>query len=443
MAHGAPPAIPSILNRGGVPRNSSVRPCVHRVRASRGRALALAYNRRVMTPFVFPSYSGQGIVNLMQSITQACGGRALPAAACPVYPELDVLPAATLAQARHIVLLVIDGLGQRTLASHPACANLRRHALGTMSSVFPSTTASAITTFMSGLAPAQHALTGWHMHFEEIGQTLAILPLSARAPDTPLPLAPTALAERLFEQPSLFSRLARESWVLAPRSIVDSAFNARHARGASRLAYETPGQLFAQLAQLLHDARSPRYIYAYVADLDSRAHRFGCASEQAQRTLAELDALFGELVDAVRGSDSWLIVTADHGFIDSPAQHVVCLDDHPRLAALLARPLCGERRAAYCYVATDKRAAFEDYVREHLAHCAELRVSADLIAAGCFGRPPFHAQLAARVGDYTLLMKDDWTITDWLPGERRYVLVGVHGGARDAEMTVPLIAVRT
>ena len=28
---------------------------------------------------------------------------------------------------------------------------------------------------MSGLAPAQHALTGWHMHLEEVGQTLAEL----------------------------------------------------------------------------------------------------------------------------------------------------------------------------------------------------------------------------------------------------------------------------
>ncbi len=401
----------------------------------------LTYNRPVMTPFVFPNYAGQGIVNLMQSITLACGGRGLPAAAYPVYPELDALPAATLAQARHIVLLVIDGLGQRTLASHPACPELRRHALGTMSSVFPSTTASAITTFMSGLAPAQHALTGWHMHLEEVGQTLAILPLRARAAATRL--APTVLAERLFDHPSLFSRLARESWALAPRSIVDSAFNAWHTRGASGLPYETPRQMFAQLAQLLRDARSPRYIYAYVADLDSRAHRFGCASDEAQRTLAELDELFGELVDSVQGSDSWLLVTADHGFIDSPAPHVLCLDDHPRLAGLLARPLCGERRAAYCYVEAEKRAAFEAYVREHLTHCADLRASSELIAAGCFGLPPYHAQLAARVGDYTLLMKDDWTITDWLPGEKRYSLVGVHGGASDAEMTVPLIAVRT
>ena len=40
--------------------------------------------------------------------------------------------------------------------------------------------------------------------------------------------------------------------------------------------------------------------------------------------------------------------------------------------------------------------------------------------------PPFHARLASRVGDYTLLMKDDWTIKDWLPGEKPFRMLGVH-----------------
>ena len=388
-----------------------------------------------MSAIVLPNYRGQGLANLMQSVATACGSTAAR------YPELAALPAAMLGGARHLVLLVIDGLGQRTLARHPhCCPTLRRHALGTMTSVFPSTTASAITTFMSGLAPAQHGLTGWHVHLEEIGQTLAILPLTARG--APSAVLAEALPPRLFAYPTLFSGLARECWALAPRSIAGSAFNAWHARGANSVAYDSLPELFARLAGLLRDAGTPRYIYAYLPDLDSVSHRHGTDSAQAQQTLASIDALFGELLAATEGSDGWLVATADHGFIDSPPQRVVSLDDHPQLAALLARPLCGERRAAYADVAPQHRAAFADYVRERLAHCVDLRLSADLIDAGWFGPPPFHAQLAARVGDYTLLMKDDWTIKDWLPGEKRYVMLGVHGGISSDEMIVPLIAAR-
>jgi hypothetical protein len=387
-----------------------------------------------MTSPVLPNYSGQCIVNLVQSIATACGG------AGARYPELAALPAATLGQARHIVLLVVDGLGQRLLERHPGCPNLQRHAIASINSVFPSTTASAITTLMTGLAPAQHGLTGWHMYFSEIERTLAVLPLTPRG-GPPLE-SPEALPPRLCAYPSLFSQLARECWALTPRSIAGSPFNAWHTRGATRLAYDSPREMFAQITDLLRDAKAPRYIYAYTADLDSESHRHGADSEQVRRTLAALDRGFGELLDDTQGSDSWLLVTADHGFIDSPPPRVVSLDDHPQLAALLVRPLCGERRAAYCYVAPQNRPAFAAYVGEHLAHCAELRQSAELIDAGWFGPPPFHPQLAARVGDYTLVMKDDWTIKDQLPGEKPHRMLGVHGGVSGDEMAVPLIAVR-
>ncbi len=380
-----------------------------------------------------PEYGDGCIVNLVQSLANACGSRSRR------YPPLAELPPAAMAGARHVVLLVIDGLGQRTLADNPA-GHLRRHQKATLRSVFPSTTATAITTFMTGLAPAQHGLTGWHMRLDEIDETLAILPLTPRG--EPARQAPPDLPSRLFTYPTLFSQLDRECWALAPQSIAGSPFNAWHARGATTLAYNTPAEMFGRLAALLKNSARPRYIYAYYPDLDTVSHRHGTRSEQAQQTLAIFDALFGEFLNGAQGSDSWLLATADHGFIDSPPERIVCLDDHPQLAALLARPLCGERRAAYAYVAAHNRPAFAAYLREHLAHCVDLRVSAKLIAAGWFGPPPFHPRLAARVGDYTLLMKDNWTIKDWLPGEKRHKMLGVHGGISSDEMLVPLIALK-
>jgi arylsulfatase A-like enzyme len=386
-----------------------------------------------MSSTLLPDYRGGGIVNLMQSVATACGS---PLAR---YPQLSALSASSLGRARHIVVLVIDGLGLRTLVRHAAASpHLYRHLQATMTSVFPSTTASAITAFMTGLAPAQHGLTGWHMHLDEIDQTLAILPLTPR--DGPPRLPADQLPPRLFEYSSLFQEIDRESWVVAPRSIVGSAFNAWHSRGAQTTAYQSLPEMFARVADLLQDAPTPRYVYAYYPDLDSRSHHYGSDSREAQQTLAACDLLFGELVRKLRGSNTWLLVTADHGFIDSPPRRVICLDDHPALAALLLRPLCGERRVAYCYVAAENRPAFKAYVHRHFARAAQLYASDRLIAAGWFGPPPYHPRLAARVGDYTLVMKDNWTIKDWLPGERHFSMLGVHGGTSVSEMRVPLVA---
>ncbi|HNC53230.1 MAG TPA: alkaline phosphatase family protein [Accumulibacter sp.] len=384
-----------------------------------------------MSAVHLPDYTGGSIVNLMQSIATACGSSKRQ------YAPLAALSATQLARARHIVLLVIDGLGQRTLARHTASPHLRRHLLGSMTSVFPSTTASAITAFLTGLAPAQHGLTGWHMHMEEIDQTLSILPLTPRM--GPPKFLPGDLPPRLFDHGSLFQNLDRESWVVAPRSIVDSAFNAWHSRAAQTRAYRTLPEMFACLNELLQDQTTSRYVYAYYPDLDSLSHRYGTDSQQARQTLTAIDTLVGGLLRDLRGSNTWILLTADHGFIDSPNRRVIQLDDHPQLAALLMRPLCGERRLAYCYVAAEARPAFENYVRRHLARAAHLYASHKLIAAGWFGPPPYHPRLASRIGDYTLVMKDNWTIKDWLPGEKQFAMLGVHGGVSASEMRVPLV----
>ncbi|MFT3848471.1 MAG: alkaline phosphatase family protein [Propionivibrio sp.] len=381
-------------------------------------------------------YAGGGVFNLMQSVLRACGAPASGLAPCAA------LPPERPAEKRHLLLFVIDGLGLQALAALPVSSPLRRHLIGSLSSVFPSTTASAITTFMTGLAPAQHGLTGWHVQFDEIGAMLAVLPMTVRgaARSTNEPVA--GLPPRLFPYRTVFQQIERDSFVVAPQHIAGTPFNAWHARGATTCAYATLPELFAHLASLLKDASTARYIYAYYPELDAAAHRFGCKSEQAQGVLLALDKAFARFLAEVADSDASVIVTADHGFIDAPLERVICLDDHRPLAGWLAHPLSGERRAAYCHVEPAYRPDFVAYVRQHLAHAVELHASADLIEAGWFGPPPYSPRLAGRVGDYTLVMKDDWTIADWLPGEKRYSLIGVHGGVSVEEMRVPLIEIR-
>ena len=379
-----------------------------------------------------PDYSGGGIVNLMQSIASACGAVDRP------YPPCALLGTEELAIARQIVLIVIDGLGADLLQSLPATSLLRQQQRGTLTPVFPSTTASAIGTFMSGLAPAQHGLTGWHVYLRELARTVAVLPLTPRGGEA---LAAEDLPPRLFTYPSLFQQIKRASTVVSPARIATTPFNAWHARGAQTMPYEGLPAFFAALGDAMQ-APQAQYIYGYFADLDTVSHRFGKYSPAAQRLLAQIDTAFATFVTAQRGRDAWILLTADHGFIDATPEHVICLDDHPVFAALLQHPLSGERRAAYCHVEACHHEAFRRYVAEHFADTMQCVPSHQLIDEGWFGPSPYHAELAARVGDFTLLMKDDWTIKDWLPDERRYTMLGVHGGTSRAEMQVPLVAAR-
>src|SRR5262245_7057267 len=109
-----------------------------------------------------PDYTGGSLVNLMASITAARGGKAL-------HAPLKNLHAGEIAAARNLVLLLVDGLGDNYLLRSGAGGELARRRRGALTSVFPSTTASAITTSYTGCTPLEHGLTGWFTYFGEAG----------------------------------------------------------------------------------------------------------------------------------------------------------------------------------------------------------------------------------------------------------------------------------
>jgi hypothetical protein len=315
---------------------------------------------------------------------------------------------------------------------------LLRQLKARLTSVFPSTTATAVTSFLTGVGPQQHALSGWTAWLPELGSVAATLRFRPRHGGEPY--SKSGVAPRsVFTAEPVFDRLAVKSYVVSPEKIIHSDYNVAHCGTAERRPYtELPG-LFSTLAEIVRSGNERSFVHAYTYELDAAAHTFGSGSPEVHDTFRRIDAAFTRFLQEIAGSDTLVIATADHGFTDSAPAACIELADHPQLAETLMLPLCGERRVAYCYVHPGRDGAFEHYVQTRLSNCASLFRSADLIARGWFGLGPLNPRLAERVGHYTLVMKDDYTIKDWLLGEQRHLTLGVHGGVSAAEMHVPLI----
>lgn len=382
-----------------------------------------------------PDYQGGSIVNLMASLTLGLGGWASG------YTPLPALAPERLQGFRNILLLVVDGLGYQFLTGAGAGSVLCSHLQDRITSVFPSTTATAIPTFLTGLAPKQHGLTGWHTWFRELGSVLTVLQTRARYGGGSLKDAGIDVA-RLLDHVPVFDRLDVHSCLISPRHIARSDFNLAHRGRAELRVYEGMAQMFALAASVVRGSRERTFVYAYWPDLDRLAHEDGIDSEAVHTHLAELDSHFDHFLQRIAGSDTLVIVTADHGIIDTTPECRIDLDNHPALAEMLVLPLCGERRVAYCYVRSERRGDFEQYVLHELAPFTDLWPSAELINRNYFGLGEPHPRLHQRVGDYTLLMKDNFVIKDHLFGERYFEQVGVHGGMSEQELYVPLLIVR-
>lgn len=383
-----------------------------------------------------PDYKDGSIVNLMSSIVAALGGEN------SLYAPLSRLAAASLRDSTNIVLVVIDGLGHDYLLRTGVGSALHHYLQGKITSVFPSTTATAITAFLTGNAPQQHALTGWFTYFKELGSVTAVLPFQPRHGGAPLRASGIDVTA-LFELVPVFNRINAQSFVVTPQRLARSAFSLALYGRAKLRPYTSLNQFFETMAGVLHENEEQKLVFAYWPELDHLAHVHGIGSPAAAAHFAELDAAFRRFLIDIHGSQSTVIVTADHGIIDSGPAHFIELDDHPALAETLILPLCGERRVAYCYVRSGKREEFESHVHTELAGYATLFHSEELLEQGCFGLGLPHPRLLARIGDYTLIMKENYTIKDWVLGEHRHVHVGAHGGLSEEEMYVPLILVKT
>jgi hypothetical protein len=376
-----------------------------------------------------PDYAGGSLVNLVASLVEGCGGR-------PRHAPLRALPASEVRQARNVVLVVIDGLGDNYLMRQAPGA-LARARRGAITSVFPSTTASAITTSYTGCTPLEHGLTGWFTYFGEAGYVAAPLPFRTRGENIPLTQKGYSAA-RAFPMEPIFADLPRKSIVVTYQPIIDSTYNLRHCVGAERRAYDTLEEFVDEVEAAVKSGPEQKFVYAYWPQYDAISHHHGSLSVEAASEFTRLDAAFATLLGRLAGTDSLVVATADHGFIDVADDEALSLP--PALAAMLRFPLCGERRVAYCHVHSPEE--FRRKAQQWLGERADVLPSAQLMESGWFGDGNPHPRFAERIGEVTLLMRGHYTVKDWTPGEPNFLHIGNHGGPSEDEMLIPLIVER-
>ena len=380
-----------------------------------------------------PNYHDGSIVNLMSSCLYASGGRS-------DYTPLALLPPERLVKTTNIVLFVIDGFGYEYLRKQPQNTIFHRFLEGKITSVFPSTTASGITTFFSGLAPQQHGVTGWFMYLKELGSIIAPLRFQPRC--CPISLQRDGVSpERLFRGNEIFHSLNRETYSICHRNIEKSVFDATMNLYSKKLSYTTFSGCLRQVKTAIMSSFGKKFIYAYWGNFDALCHAYGTQSTEVAQHYAELTRKLTAFVKSLHATDTTLIITADHGLIDTDASKVIYLKDHPVIQDALLLPLSGEPRTAYCYVRPSKAAQFEAYVRDVFHGKCELYRSEELIEKQYFGLFDPDPRLYDRIGDYVMVMKENYIIKDFLLGEKDGFHIGNHGGISDEEMFVPLIII--
>ncbi|MDX1812978.1 MAG: alkaline phosphatase family protein [Gammaproteobacteria bacterium] len=357
-----------------------------------------------------------------------------------LYQPLDYLPSSGLEKSDTIILLMIDGLGYEFLKTHATNSFIFSQTKSSLTSVFPSTTASAVTSFATGQAPAQHAVTGWFMLFEKLKEVMAVLPVKPRN-NVQLNLTLEELKVQLDLPKNLMEQGTRTNYTLYPQYIVDSLYSQLINSNSTRIGYKGLEEFFAKLETLAQNNTGKQYIYAYWPDFDALTHELGAAHSDVLALFSQLDNAFKKFTEKMQDRNCKILLTADHGLIDIEAGNTIWLNEYPEIMDCLLYPLCGEPRAAYCYIKPGMHQTFEAMVSSQLGQKLVCVESKSLVEQGYFGKLPASSQFQSRIGDYVLIPKGNFAIKDKLDSEDYYVQKAVHGGLSSMEMRIPLVVI--
>jgi len=382
---------------------------------------------------VLPNYKNGSIVNLISTIIQSRGGRSK-------YNPLKILHPKEIKDAKNIVLLILDGFGMDLLKRHAKNSVFSKCLRGEMTPVFPSTTSAAMSTFYFGVPSQQHGLTAWYMHLKEFGGVVAILPFVTRTGWQSLEDIGID-AKKYLNQKSVFEKIKTSGYFINPKKIVNSAFSKAVKGKAKATGYSSLGGMFRSIKKAVRTNNKKKFIFAYWDGIDHLSHLFGPQNKKVKSHIKEIEKEFVKFLRSIEGTDTTVIVTADHGQIQ--CKKTIFLNDYPEIKECLAVPMCGEPRAAFMYVRPSKVKQFLREYNKHLKKYCTIAKSEDLIKKNYFGLGKAHKHLFDRIGDFILFPKGNYMIFDCLYQEERRVLKDNHGGLSKEEMLVPLMVVKT
>lgn len=348
----------------------------------------------------------------------ACLSRLVPALLAG--SETNWLPS-EVREASSVVILVVDGLGSAMLdAGRRSMPTLCSLPTRTITTVVPSTTASALTSLVTGAPPAEHGLVGYRMRVEDgILDVLKWKLAGGRDPATPASVAPLPAFAGIPVPVVTRRRFVRRT----------GGFTTAHLRGARLLGWKALSSLVVHCRQLA-EAKEP-LVVAYYDGLDWVAHRYGLRDTFFPAELGGVDDLVGDLLSALpRGTA--LLVTGDHGHVHLDRR--VSLDG----LAGLVDGYAGDARFRYLYARSGAAAELETAAREQFGDDAWILSRAQLIDEGWLGSNPPEPSVAYRIGDVVLAARRPVAFLDPTHPIEAELQSG-HGSITAEEMLVPLV----
>ena len=321
--------------------------------------------------------------------------------------------------AKSIVLLVLDGLGWEQFQDNkkifPVLSEFSEQLITT---VAPSTTATALTSITTGAPPGEHGIVGYRIPVE--GKILNSLRWSTGdnlAKPDPYQFQLMSVFDN--QQPKVVSSAEHEG----------SGFSKAHLRDSRFSGYRNRNELVDLVVESVANFES--FVYAYWDGVDRTAHEFGFTDKYFGE-LNECDLMIDELLRRLPANVA-LVVTSDHGQVEVADRMIELTADIKNLLAKQS----GEARFRWLHAVPGAEKDLTQMAKETFKDSAWVMSKKETIDTGLFG-PMVSETVRRRLGDVALIAREKVGFTD--PAEKMpFQLITRHGSLTKEEMHVPLL----
>jgi hypothetical protein len=331
--------------------------------------------------------------------------------------------------ADRVCVILVDGLGAENLrnaAGHAPFLNAALKASKSINTVFPSTTAAAITSFGVGARPSHHGVFGYSV-FDRSSNEVRNLLSGWTADFEPEDFQ----SEESIPQLAIRSNV--QSFTVGPGEYAESGFTRLNMAGAEYVAARTFDERVDSTLRIL-GSKAKSLTYLYCPELDSIAHSSGVESSEWLNKLEDLDATVRRLVASLP-KGTGVLLTADHGVIDVPRDRQILIDEL-NIAGLMA--VTGDPRNAFLYFesGTDVKLRQADLQME-IGERVIIATPAELSEQGWLKEPITNREF---LPDLFLISNAGTAVYHRAFAKPQSLkMIGQHGGITTTELSVPLL----
>ncbi|MCR3905814.1 MAG: alkaline phosphatase family protein [Tenericutes bacterium] len=337
-----------------------------------------------------------------------------------IYPAIPELEKELKKNFKHVVLVLLDGMGMNILDRHLDYKDfLSSHVVKSITSIFPPTTVAATNTVLSGLPPLSSGYLGWVQYFKKEKTNLTVF-TNADFYDHNRTFD-TILRDKYLKYPTIYDQIKAYS----PRVKTFELFPNFRANGFKTFKEQTN-----KVLEII-EAKGKTFTYVYWTQPDLVQHDYGIDSLETKNILKQLNEEAEYLANQIN-DQTILIFIADHGLVDVKSFN---LSENYELTKLLKRQPSIESRATNFFVKPFRKKKFKFLFDEDYGAFFKLYTKSELMKSNLLGYGPKHAMLDSFLGDYIAIATDEY-IFNFMKGTP---FKAHHAGLTKGEMEVPLI----